>query len=310
MADKNQSVKQNALIGLVASVVLALVKLGAGIIGHSSALIADATESLADAIGSILVWQALRVSSKPSDTKHPYGYGKAEALASLFVGLLLLAAAFYIVIKSCREMLVPHDPPEVWTLAVLVIVIVVKEWLFRKLIHGAEEASSDAAAADAWHHRSDAITSAAAFIGVTLAVVGTHWFQIGFLALADEAAAILASGIIVFTAVQLIRPSLSELLDASSHEMEKRIYDAAHVKEGVRKVEKVHVRKSGSGYHVDMHLHVSPDLSVRLAHSLAGKVKAELMHEFRSLHGVLIHIEPDETDSQGPSADANAVELR
>ncbi len=164
----NSPLQRNTIIGLVASILLAIVKLMAGIFGRSTALIADATESFADVLGSLFVWQALRVADRPPDEDHPYGYGKAEALSSIAVGLLLVAAAIYIVVKAVHEIVIPHEAPASWTLVVLLLVILVKETLFRLVIQGADELQSDAARADAWHHRSDAITSAAALIGVSV----------------------------------------------------------------------------------------------------------------------------------------------
>lgn len=286
--------QRNTLLGFFASVMLAIVKLTAGLAGKSSALVADAVESFADTIGSVLVWQALRVSSRPPDERHPYGYGKAEALASLGVGVMLIGAAVYIVVQSVHEILIPHDPPAWWTLVVLLAVVAVKELLFRFVVKGAAEFHSDAASADAWHHRSDAITSGAALIGVSIAIWGPAWMGIANLVIADEAAAILASGIIVMTALNLIRPAFRELLDATSPETAAQVTSVAAAVEGVRLVEKVLVRKSGAGYHLDMHLQLDPNLSLRSAHALAGKVKAILQNELPRLTSVLIHIEPFE----------------
>ncbi|MBL8889521.1 MAG: cation transporter [Planctomycetaceae bacterium] len=288
---------QNTVIGLIASILLALIKLLAGIFGRSSALVADAVESLADTVGSILVWQAVRVAARPPDPRHPYGYGKAEAVAAMAVGGLLVVAAIFIVVKAIQEILVPHEAPAAWTLIVLGLVVAIKELLFRFVMQGAAELNSDAARADAWHHRSDAITSAAAFIGVSIAIWGPQWTGIPTLVFADEAAAFLASGIILITAVSLIQPALYELLDAASDEMARDVRRIAGQVEGVCEIEKVYVRKSGSGYHVDMHLHVSPDLSIRVAHALAGKVKAVLQQALPNLVSVLIHVEPAE---EGP----------
>ncbi len=287
--------QRNTLIGLFISLLLAAVKFAAGVLGLSSALVADAVESFADTIGSIFVWQALRVSSRPPDERHPYGYGKAEAVASLVVGGMLVVAALFIVSKAFHEIVVPHQAPAAWTIWVLLGVIATKEFLFRFVMRGADQFDSDAARADAWHHRSDAITSAAAFIGVSIAVWGPSWFGIQGLVLADEAAAILAGGVILITAATIIRPSLSELLDAASPEMIERVTEIAGGVDGVVDVEKVYVRKSGSGYHVDMHLHVDPDLTIRVAHDLGGKVKATLRQSIPNLHSVLIHIEPAES---------------
>ncbi len=308
---REQSLLQNTLIGLFVSLLLAVVKLLAGVFGRSSALVADAIESLADAVGSILVWQAVRVAARPPDSSHPYGYGKAEALAALSVGGLLVVAAIYIVIKAFTEILIPHESPAAWTLAVLALVVAVKELLFRFVMQGAAELNSDAARADAWHHRSDAITSAAAFIGVSIAVWGPGLTGIPSLVLADEAAAFLASGIILITAFSLIRPALFELLDAAADGMANDVRRVAGEVDGVRQIEKVYVRKSGAGYHVDMHLHVDPDLSIRVAHAFAGKVKSVLHTALPSLTGVLIHIEPaGEVELGEPDRPNNSEEAK
>jgi cation diffusion facilitator family transporter len=287
--------QRNTLIGFIASLILSVVKLSAGLLGQSSALIADAVESFADTLGSMLVWQALRVAARPADQDHPYGYGKAEAIAALTVGGMLVVAALFIVVKAFHEIVIPHQPPAPWTLIVLIVIVAVKELLFRVVMKGADEFESDAAKADAWHHRSDAITSAAAMIGVSIAVWGPPAFGIQGLVMADEAAAILASGVILITALRLIQPSLQELLDATSHELVERIASIAETVEGVKQVEKVLVRKSGSGFHLDMHLHVDPNLTIRVAHALAGKVKATLKAEISNLRNVLIHVEPFES---------------
>lgn len=290
------SLQRNTIIGLVASTALAGVKFLAGVLGHSSALIADAVESLADSIGSIVVWHALRVAERPPTERHPYGYGKAEALASLFVGLLLLGASAWIVSKAFHELLTPHDAPRAWTLLVLVAVILVKELLFRLILTGATQHQSDAAKADAWHHRSDAVTSAAALVGVAVAIWGPRWFGMPRLVLADEVAALLASGIIVLTAFSLITPSLQELLDASSQELIDEVRRTASAVEGVRLVEKIHARKSGRGHHLDMHVHVDPHLTVKDAHALSGKVRATIRAAHPTVRDVLIHIEPANAD--------------
>lgn len=297
---KNSTLQQNTIIGLVASLFLALIKLVAGVMGRSSALVADAIESMADTIGSMLVWHALRVAARPPDLQHPYGYGRAEALAALAVGGMLVVAALYIVVEAFHEIMVPHEAPAAWSLIVLVVVIVIKEVLFRVVMRGAQQHDSDAARADAWHHRADAITSVAAFVGVSVAVWGPGLTGIDALVLADEAAAILASGIILITATGLIRPALVELLDAHSEEMSANINRVASKIDGVRLVEKVYVRKSGSGYHADMHLHVDPNSTIRVAHALAGKVKSILKQEFPNLVGVLIHVEPAEVGIDKP----------
>lgn len=278
----------------MASMTLAVVKLLAGIFGKSSALIADAVESIADAAGSIVVLRALRVAARPPDDEHPYGYGRAETMSALAVGVLLCAAAALIMWKAVEDIMTPHDVPEAWTLLVLVLVIIVKEGLFRFLLNTAEAHGSDAVRADAWHHRADAVTSAAAVVGVTIAVWGPGLFGVKELVLADEVAALVASGIILTTAWTLARPSVRELLDATSPGVAEEAKKIAEGHEGVVRVEKVYARKSGSGYHLDMHLHVDPNVSVRVAHSIAGAAKAKIKEKLPRVRNVLVHIEPAE----------------
>ncbi|MCC6510314.1 MAG: cation transporter [Pirellulaceae bacterium] len=284
--------EQNTLLGFMASIVLAGIKFAAGLFGHSTALLADAIESLADTLGSLLVWHALRVAARPADPRYPYGYGKAEALASLGIGSLLVLAALYIVYEGFHQIAIPHAAPESWTLLVLVIIIVVKEGLFRLVHRGAQQFDSDAARADAWHHRSDAITSLAAFVGVSLAIYGPDLFGWPQLVIADEVAAILASGVILLTARSLIIPAMRELLDAATPAMATRIATLVSQVEGVEDVEQVLVRKSGTGFLADMHMHVPGELSVQVAHDLTGKIKAMLRQEIPSLVTILIHVEP------------------
>lgn len=291
---------RNTLIALVASVALAIGKLVAGVLGHSTALIADAVESLADAVGSLIVWQALRVSARPPDEDHPYGYGKAEAVAALLVGVLLVIAAVLIVVESFQQLFTPHRAPEAWTLLVLVSVVVVKEVLFRLLVRGAREHASDAAHADAWHQRSDAITSAAALIGVSVAIWGPARTGVAQLVYADEVAALLASGVILLTAWRLARPALRELLDAAPHDLLARVRREAQGVPGVVIVEKLSARKSGAGFLVDMHLHVDGAMSVDEAHRLSGRVKARVRESLPVVRNVLIHIEPAESASLTP----------
>ncbi len=291
-----QALKRNTLIGFAVSIALAGMKLAAGIVGHSSALVADAVESLADTAGSIIVWQALRVADRPPDEAHPYGYGKAEAVAALLVGVLLILAAVWIAIRAVEEIITPHRAPASWTLLVLLATIGVKEGLFRFVLRGAKQFESEAARADAWHHRADAITSAVAVVGVAAAVWGPPLLSMPRLVLADEVAAILAAGIILVTALRLSRSPLSELLDAAAPDLVRAVRETASCVEGVRLVEKVHARKSGRGYHIDMHLHVPAGMTVRDAHALSGKVKAIIRADQPGVIDVLIHIEPDEGD--------------
>lgn len=305
---EHPSLERNTLLGFVASIALAVGKFLAGWLGHSTALIADATESLADTLGSIMVWQALRLAARPADRLYPYGYGKAQALAALGIGILLGIAALIIVVESVHKIATPHEPPAAWTLAVLIVTIMIKESLFRLVHRGAEAMNSDAARADAWHHRADAITSLAALVGVSLAIWGPELLGLPALTMADEVAAILASGIILLTARSLIGPALRELLDAASPLMAEQIADIVSQVDGVTYVEQVLVRKSGSGYLADMHMHVPGEVTVQVAHQLTGKVKAQLRQQIPNLSTILIHVEPSSSPDGTPSDPEISIE--
>jgi cation diffusion facilitator family transporter len=268
--------------------VLTASKFAAGILGHSHALTADAVESTADILSSIIVWRGLVVAAEPPDREHPYGHGKAEPLAAASVAIMLLLAAVGIIIKSAAELTQPRERPRVFTLAVLLGVVVVKARLFRFVSREADSAESIAVHTDAWHHRTDAITSLAAAIGITFSLVGGPNFVF-----ADDAAAILAGIIIVWNAWQLLRPALNELMDASPNAaLIVQIKSTASKVPGVNAVEKCIVRKAGFQYYVDMHVEVDPNLTVQEGHGIAHRVKDQVREAMPSVCDVLVHIEP------------------
>ena len=249
-----------SIVGLVVNVALAITKLLAGLLGHSYALVADAVESLADVFGSIVVWSGLRISARPADHDHPYGHGKAEALAALFVALMLFAAAIGIAIQSIREIIRPQHGPAAYTLWVLLGVVAIKEGMFRFVRRAARAESSDVVLADAWHHRSDAITSAAAAVGISIALIGGEGYEP-----ADDWAALFASAVIVVNAARLTSAPLHELMDAEPTEIVSRVRLIASDVPGVAGVEKVFARKSGTRHWVDMHVEVKiPEFIINL----------------------------------------------
>ncbi|MDB6021825.1 MAG: hypothetical protein JWQ04_1682, partial [Pedosphaera sp.] len=239
------------LLGMVVNAILATGKLAAGLLGHSHALVADAVESFADIFSSIVVWRGLVVASEPADEEHPYGHGKAEPIAAAMVSTMLLLAALGITLTSIQAMLSGHpEGPRAFTLLVLVVVILIKELLFRFVSSEADSVQSTAVSADAWHHRSDAITSLAAAVGITISLIGGKGYE-G----ADDIAAIAAACIIAFNGFLVLRPALNELMDASpNREVIQGIRRTAAAVEGVERVEKCIVRKSGHRYLVDMHV--------------------------------------------------------
>ena len=276
-------------IGLIVNAVLAVSKLLAGFFGHSSALIADAIESFADIFSSVIVWRALVVASEPADEDHPYGHGKAEPIAAAVVSTFLLLAALVIALQSIRDFFNPKAAPEAYTLWVLLAVILTKELLFRFVAREANDVDSSVVHTDAWHHRSDAITSLAAAIGISLCVFGGPRFIA-----ADDVAAIFAAGIIAWNGWRLLRPALDELMDtAPDPSVTQKIRELAAAVPGVDTVEKCVVRKMGYHFFVDMHVEVDAQMTVKEAHAIAHRVKDSVRGEMPKVSDVLVHIEPN-----------------
>ena len=276
--------------GVLVNSDLALVKLAAGVLGNSYALVADAVESLADLFSSMVVWRGVAIAQRGEDEAYPFGYGKAEAVAAAVVGLMLVLAALGIGIEAVREIRTPHHAPAPFTLLVLVGVVAVKEGLFRFVLKGAEDIGSGAVAADAWHHRSDAITSLAAFVGISVALVGGPGWES-----ADDVAALLASGIILFNGYRILRPAVDELMDrAPVGSLLLAADQAARAVPGVLAIEKLRGRKHGPSYYLDLHVQADPGLPLRDAHVLSGMVKTAIRKELPSVANVLVHMEPFE----------------
>jgi cation diffusion facilitator family transporter len=281
---------QTAQLGLLVNAVLAVVKLVAGVLGNAYALVADAVESSADIFSSAVVWGGLRIATRQADEEYPFGYGKAEPLAAAVVALMLLGAAAGIAVEAIREIRTPHHTPAPFTLAVLVGVVVVKEVLFRRVLAVGAQVGSTAVKADAWHHRSDAITSIAAFIGISIALAGGPGWES-----ADDWAALFAAGVILFNALRLLRPAIDDIMDRSpGSELEARISAAALATPDVRAIEKLRIRKVGLGYQVDLHVQAEPAMSLHDAHLLSGRVKGSIQSAVPQVAGVLIHMEPHE----------------
>ena len=275
-------------LGMATNAVLSGAKLAAGMVGHSHALVADAIESFADIFSSLIVWRGVVVASEPADEDHPYGHGKAEPIASAIVAAMLLGAALWIALKALGEIREPHPAPAPFTLIVLVVVVVVKEILFRFVSREGKAADSSAVRTDAWHHRSDAITSVAAGIGISVSLIGGKGFEA-----ADDVAAIAAAGVIAWNGWHLLRPALNELMDAApSREIIDQIRQVARNTPGVDSVEKCIVRKVGYQYFVDMHVEVDPQMTVLRSHEIAHAVKNKVRDTMPSVNDVLVHIEP------------------
>lgn len=279
-----------AQLGLVINAGLAVVKLVAGLLGNSYALVADAVESSTDMIGSLVVWSGLRIASRDPDEFYPFGYGRAEALAAATVSALMLGAAIGIAIEAIAEIRTPHHAPAWWTLLVLAMVIVVKELLAKRVKAVSDVSGSVVVAADAWHHRADAITSGAAFIGITMALIGGPGWEP-----ADDWAALVAAGVILINGSLLLRTALRDLMDrAPEPAVLATVSAAALTTPGVRAIEKLKIRKSGTAFYVDIHVQADPVLSLHDAHILSGMVKTAIRLRVPTAMGVLIHMEPFE----------------
>jgi cation diffusion facilitator family transporter len=268
--------------------VLALVKGTAGVLGHSYALVADAAESAADVGASIAVWSGLRVASRSADYDHPYGHGKAEPLATAAVGVTLCGAAIGILAQSVVAVVSPHVSPSRFTLAVLVAVILVKALLYRTLLRVADDVGSRALAADAWHQRADIITSGAAFVGISLALIGGPRWQ-----WCDGAAGAVASIVVFLNGLEILRPALHELMDgAPDRTLLDAVAAAARSVAGVRLIEHLKARKLGNQYLVDLHAQADPTMSLEDAHVLSGCIKTAIRSAVPSVQDVLVHMEP------------------
>ena len=267
---------------------MAGVKGTAGVFGHSDALIADAIESTADIFSSFLVLFGLNYSTKPADEDHPYGHGKAEALVTFAVVGFLLISATIIAVESIRNLSEVQEKPAFFTLYVLGAIILIKELSYQYVNRKAKETNSSSLKADAWHHRSDAISSSIAFVGISLTFIFGKGFE-----KADDWAALIASVFIVYNAFLIFRPALGEIMDEHiHHDLIDEIRSHSLEVSGVVDTEKCWVRKTGMVYIVDLHVEVAGDISVFDGHEISHRLKDHLMECIPTIADVLIHIEP------------------
>ena len=282
-----------AQVGMIINAALAGVKLTAGIVGNTYALVADAIESSADVFASLIVWGGLAIGAQPADEEHPYGHGRAEALATAIVSFMLLGAAIGITYQAIREIRTPHRVPAPWTLGVLASVMIVKWTLSRRVESVSTEIGSSAVKADAAHHLSDAITSAAAFIGIALALVGSRiWGGRGWES-ADDWAALVAAGVIGWNGMSMLRAAMHDLMDRMpDEEIIAPIRQAALSVPDVRAIEQLHVRRAGMALRVTLHVQADGTLSLHDAHILSGRVKGAIRAASPQVNYVLVHMEP------------------
>jgi len=285
-----------SLGGVLVSVVLGAIKIVSGVVGHSYALIADGVESMLDVVSGVIVAGSLKIAAQPPDERYPYGYGKVEPAAALVIATALLATAFGIAIQSVREIRIPHHAPAPFTLVVLVVVVATKELLFRFLIRTSESIGSNAMRTDAWHHRSDSLTSAAAFIGISIALAGGDGYEP-----ADDWAALFAACVIAFNGVLLLRTAWRDIMDVSLPEhLIEEIRGIASRVDGVTGIDMCRVRKSGLGIWVDIHVEVPGDMTVRESHHISHLVKDALLASEHNVMDAVVHIEPAKDPKSPP----------
>lgn len=285
-----QTAVRATYFSIASNTLLALIKGLAGFFGHSYALTADAIESTTDIFSSFLVLFGIKYSNKPADENHPYGHGRAEPLITFLVVGFLITSATIIAHESITNIGVPHKLPEPWTLIVLGVIILWKEYSFRLVMKRSKEANSSSLRADAWHHRSDAITSVAAFIGISIAL----FFGKGYES-ADDFAALFASGFILYNSYKIFRPALGEIMDENLYDdLIVEIRKVSLQVNGIVYTEKCFIRKAGMKYHVDLHAVVNSNITVKEGHDISHLLKDTLRKEIPELGHVLIHIEPSD----------------
>lgn len=288
-AQRAEDSAQLVLRGIALNAALAVVKLAGGVLGHTYALIADAAESTLDILSSLLVWTGFRVAARPPDANHPYGHGKAEPLAALAVALFVFSMAGFVGWHAVQAIRTPHQGPAWWTLLVLAAVVVTKIWFSRRMASAGEEVGSTALGAEAMHHYSDAMTSGAAFFGISVALWGGPGWET-----ADDWAALFACVVIAFNGFNMSGKALGDIMDtAVSQKFENEVRDLASAVPGVRALHKVRVRKSGLSHLVDIQVRVDGDISVREGHAIAHAVKDALIDSApHSITDVTVHVEP------------------
>ncbi|GAA4179307.1 MULTISPECIES: cation diffusion facilitator family transporter [Sphingobacterium] len=285
---KEQTAIKTTYFSIIGNTMLALLKWLAGFFGNSYALIADAIESTADIFSSFLVLLGLKYAQRPADENHPYGHGRVEPLITFIVVGFLIVSATIIAYESIENIGTPHELPKSWTLFVLGGIIIWKESSYRIVMKKSRETNSSSLKADAWHHRSDAITSVAAFIGISIALVLGKGYEN-----ADDYAALFAAGFILYNCYHIFRPALGEIMDENVYEeVIEEIRKYALEVAGIKATEKCYVRKSGTKYHVDLHAIVDSEITVKEGHALAHELKDYLIEHIPDLGHVMIHIEP------------------
>lgn len=288
------TIRHVTMVGFWINALLVVIKLFFGYWGHSDALVADGYHSVSDFLTDFLVLFFVGIAYKKADKEHPYGHGKFETGASLLIACVLALVAFGIgyegvnvIVKSTRGEMIPR--PDVWTIVVAFFSIVAKEYCYQYTVRFGKRLNSSALMANAWHHRSDAISSVATLIGVSLSYfLGEQW------RILDPIASIVIGVLILISAIKIALPSINELLEISLPQDEiKKIYNIIKGVNGVRRVHNLRCRNNGHSLIIDVNIHVDPEITVRTGHAIATDVEEALHHDLGPDLIIYVHIEPD-----------------
>jgi cation diffusion facilitator family transporter len=283
-----QTGQRVAATGMLVSGALAVIKIAAGISGHSTAVVADGLESAADVIASGFVLFGLTLASKPADDNHPYGHGRVETLTGLLIGLVLMVGGALISWNSIRRVGLPHEPLAAFVVWPLLISIAAKTALASLKFRYGRKLQSDALTADAWNDATDTISAIAALIAVGLTLLDRLRF-----AEADRYGGFVVGLIVISAGIRVARQTAMQLMDTMPDaRLIGQIREAAFAVPGVRGVEKCFARKTGFKYHVDLHLEVDPEMTVRQSHELAHEVRMHIRERLDWVADVLVHVEP------------------
>jgi len=284
----NSTTKSAVLFGLFSNLALIAIKAVAGILGNSFALLADAVESATDALSSLFLWMGLRYAQRPPDENHPYGHGRLEPLLTFLVVAFLLGSALSIGIQGYLNLKNPQTLPKPFTLVVLLGIIAWKEATFHYIRLKAKRLHSSVLQVEAWHHRSDALSSLFALVGI-----GMAWILGPDFAWLDEAAALISALILVLNAYRIFRKAFSEIMDEDVYQpLANRILEIGESLPFIMGIPTCRIRKLGTRYYVDLHVWVDPSMSVAQSHAHAHDLKDCIMADQPQIQDVLIHVEP------------------
>jgi len=288
--DEKRIVNRLSRVGIFGNVLLAAFKLFAGIIGRSGAMVSDAVHSLSDVFATLIAWIGVRLSKQAEDAEHPYGHERLECVASLLLGLILAGTGIGIGWSGIRKLFWERESIEVPTMLPLiaaVVSVIVKEGMYQYTMHYARKLDSAAFKADAWHHRSDAISSVGSFIGIGMAKLG---FPI-----MDPIASLIICALILKVAFDISRDAVYKMLDTSSGKaFEQKLRMFIGQQDGVVRIDLLRTRQFGNRIYVDLEIAVRPEISLREAHRIAERVHGAVEQEFPNVKHVMIHVNPED----------------